>query len=182
MRTWFIVGSKLMGIYFLYLALTNLPPSISFALSIFSNRSIIEGLPILAVFSSVFSGLVMLVFAFALLFKTEFVAAILSISDDNLPIEKSNLSAGIILIGIYIFCTKIGVLANIFAVNQGANKFREPFAATQPQGLAFSLDYIAPGVTLLASLGLIFGAKHISAFLEKERQNKTEQSVQPDSK
>lgn len=185
MREWFIVGSKLLGIYFLYHALTTLPPSIGFALSILSKSVIIDQGPsnISLFLASTLSGLIMIAFAVALLFKTELIADKLNILERQQPnSEKENkLESGIMLIGIYIFCTKIGGLFQIFADSQRSNKIRDPFAATQPQGLTFSSNYIAPLVTLAASLLLIFGAKHITAFLTKEKQTETEQKVRADT-
>ena len=123
MREWFITGSKLLGIYFLYSALNTLPYSIGVVLSILSNRSIFQGFPIFDLFASVLSGLVMLAFAFALLIKTESIAAKLNISGSRQASNQQDdkLESGIILIGIYIFCTRLGGLAEVFALNQTAN-------------------------------------------------------------
>jgi hypothetical protein len=184
MRDTFIAGSKLLGIYFLYHALTTLPPTIGMVLATLSaGSSSYQVLPILSLLAGIFSGLVMIAFAFALLFKTELIASKLNISGVCQPSAQKGdkLEPGIILIGIYIFCTKVGWLAEVFAKNQWANKIRNPFAATQPQGLSFSSDYIAPCVTLIAALLLIFGAKHITAFLTKEKHTETEQANQPDA-
>jgi hypothetical protein len=83
MRNWFIVGSKLLGIYFLYWALTSLPGSIMLSMSLFSKSVILnEGPSNLAIFlASISSSLVMIAFAYALLFKSELIADKLKIAD-----------------------------------------------------------------------------------------------------
>ncbi len=184
MRGLFIAGSKLMGIYFLYWALTTLPGSIMVSTSLFSKSVIInEGPSNLAFFlASISSGLVMIAFAYALLFKTELIADKLNITegDQTKSTSGANLEAGITLIGIYLFATEVGTLANIFATAQRANRITDPFAASQPQGLSFSSKLIEPGVTIIVSLCLIFGAQYIAAFLTKNKSKATEQSNQGD--
>jgi hypothetical protein len=44
---------------------------------------------------------------------------------------------------------------------------RESFAATQPRGLSFSRDVIAPGVTIIFALFLVFGSKRIAKLIRK---------------
>lgn len=184
MRNWFIVGSKLLGIYFLYWALTSLPGSIMLSMSLFSKSVILnEGPSNLAIFlASISSSLVMIAFAYALLFKSELIADKLNIADSFEPDTQhgGNLQSGIILIGIYIFTTEVGRLANIFATAQRANRITDPFAASQPQGLTFSSKLVEPGVTIIVSLCLIFGAQYIAAFLTKNKSKATEQLNQGD--
>jgi hypothetical protein len=178
MREWFIVGAKLLGIYFLYWALTTLPSSIMVSMS-FSSKSVIlnEGPSNLVIFlASISSGLVMIGFAYMLLFKTELIADKLKITDGLQPRHNGvNLQAGITLIGIYIFVSKVGRVVDIFATAQKANRINNPFAASQPQGFAFSSKLIEPGFTILISLCLIFGSKYIAAFLTKNKLTATEQ-------
>ena len=71
MRSWFSIGSKLLGIYFLYWALTTLSGSMMLFLSPFSKGVVVQEGPSDLVFflASILSGLVMLAFAFALLFS-----------------------------------------------------------------------------------------------------------------
>lgn len=176
MREWFIVGSKLLGVYFLYWALISLLGEIGLALSILSsNDSPFPGLSSTVILlTSAFSSIVMIAFAFALLFKTELIADKLKLTGFLKEFQgirhSDSLHSGITLIGIYIFCTKIGSLAKVILASLKANSGINPFAATQPKGLTFSLDFAEPGFTLLFSLLLIIGSKRIAEFLEKGKQ------------
>jgi hypothetical protein len=129
----FVVGSKLLGIYFLYGALTTLPPSIVMAMSTISaSGRYYQGLSsIVILIASAFSGLVMIAFAYALLFKTELIADKLNVSGVPQPSARCEdyLQHGITLIGIYIFATKIGGLAKVFLAGQRVSRVGDPFAA-----------------------------------------------------
>jgi hypothetical protein len=174
MREWFIVGSKLLGIYFLYWALTSLPSSFMLASSLFSESVIIDRGPsnIVIFLAATLSNVVMIAFAIVLLFKTDLLADKLNIPMGSIVNgrKQDKLEPGIILIGIYLFCTKIGVLSEVFVTNIRESNAGNPFAATQPQGLTWSSKYIAPGVTVIAALLMIVGAKYITAFLTRKKR------------
>ena len=122
--------------------------------------------------------------ALPLLFKAEWIADKLKLTTINHSSTAASgnekLQPGIILIGIYVFAIKIGGLAKVFALSRRTVRLASPFAATQPEGLSFSRDFIEPGVTILISLCLIFGSKFIAAFLTRNKLTATEQSNQGD--
>jgi hypothetical protein len=136
------------------------------------------------ILTSAFSIVSQIGFAFPLLFKTEWIADSLklkgSLQDSPSSLGESRLQPGITLLGIYIFCTKIGSLPQVYAASRRATQMTNPFAATQPKGLTFSPEYIEPVITLVVSLLLIFGSKYIAAFLEKRKINETEQEASLD--
>ena len=181
MREWFIVGSKLLGIYFLYWALTTLPQSIAIGMSSFSESVILDKWPSnLAIFlSSISATIVMIIFAFVLLFKTNWLADTLKVTrqshNSETQYSAGMLQTGISLIGIYIFCTKIGSLIQAYMENRAVSRMLSPFIATQPEGLSWSQKYSGPIATLAISLFLIFGSKYIADFLTKIKQTATEQ-------
>jgi hypothetical protein len=179
MREWFIVGSKLLGIYFLYLALSTLPPYIVMAMSSFSSSIILNEGPsnLKILLASISSGFVMIAFAIVLLFKNDWIADILKITaqmhESKNQLKASNLHTGITLIGIYIFCTRSGALFRAYAESRRVDRMFSPFLATQPEGLPFSPSFVEPVATLLISLLLIFGSRHIAAFLTKNKLTAT---------
>jgi hypothetical protein len=180
MREWFIAGAKLLGIYFLYWAFTTLPQSIAIGMSSFSESVILnEGPSNLAIFlSSISATAVMIVFAFILLFKTNWLADTLKVTGQSHNSERQYdtgmLQTGISLIGIYIFCTKIGSLIQAYVENRAVNRMFSPFIATQPEGLSWSQKFAGPIATLAISLFLIFGSKYIANFLTRSKQIATE--------
>lgn len=182
MREWFIVGCKLLGVYFVYLAITSTLGSIGFLLTALTAAS--EGtFPGISrtgmILTAAFAIVSEIGVAFPLLFKTEWMADTLKLTGRIQDVPRgyrgSQLQPGITLLGIYVFCTKIGSLASVYVASQRANKITDPFAATQPKLFTFSLDFIAPLVTLAVSLALIFGAKYIATFLERDKGTETEQ-------
>lgn len=173
MREWFIVGCKLLGLYFLYEALTSTVSVLMFLAS--ASEGTFPGTSATQIIlTNAFNIVSGLGFAILLIVKTEWIAdkfKLTGIMQDSVSARGGNqLQPGITLLGIYIFCTKIGKLVKIFVAGQVANRTTDQFAASQPKGLIFSLDFVEPVVTLVVSMILIFGSKYIASFLTKERQ------------
>ena len=182
MREWFIVGSKLLGLYFLYtVVMTTLNSSGVFLSMLTSSNNFFpeEGskavllITVLTIAAEMASAL-------PLLFKAEWIADKLklpSAQTGSFRSENEILQPGIILIGIYIFAVQIGRLAKVLALSRETVRMASPFAATQPAGLSISRDFIDPGLTIFISLCLIFGAKYITTFLTKKGRLETEQQA-----
>ena len=183
MREWFIVGSKLLGIYFLYQAIISILNStgLFFSLMMSSNSFFPKESSTEVLLITAFTIVVAIGCALPLLFKAEWIADKLKLPTINHSprpaFTNEKLQPGIILIGIYIFTIKLGGLAKVFALSRRAGRMASPFAATQPEGLSFSRDFVEPGVTILLSLCLIFGSKYIAAFLTKDKLTATEQQA-----
>ncbi len=181
MRGWFIVGSKLLGVYYLFSALTFIVSSTGLITSITRSRESIMGSSSVDIFLvSCFGIIATLGFAYILIFQTDWLADRLKLADLSQPTPGgpagSRLQTGIILIGIYVFCTHIGSLVHAILTNLAENNMRAAFAATQPNGLTFSLNFIAPITILLFSLFLIFGSRNIAAFLERKTMTEAGQN------
>jgi hypothetical protein len=182
MREWFIVGAKLMGVYFLYSVLSLIVGSTGLIASIAHSRESIMGSTTADIFlTTCFTFIASLGFAYMLLFQTEWLTDRFKLVDrpqaqatPSSPVS-GKLQMGIILIGIYIFCTHIGSLAHAVLTNLAENNMYTAFAATQPKGITFSLIFISPVLTLLFSLFLIFGSGKIAAFLEKRTMTEAAQ-------
>ena len=185
MREWFIVGSKLLGLYFLYTVITLMLNSTGLFFSLLTSSN--------NFYPKEYENVVLLITAFTivaeigctlpLLFKAEWIADKLRLPGTASSSALSGtewLRPGIILIGIYVFTIKIGGLAKVLALGHKTGRMALPFAATQPEGLSFSRDFIEPSVTILISLCLIFGSKYIVAFLAKNRLSATEYTARPD--
>lgn len=180
MREWFIVCAKLLGIYYLYIVLTSTVSSTGLIAYIAHSReSIMDSSSADIFLVSCFTIVASLGFAYILIFQTGWLADRFKLSDLSQPTSGSTagskLQMGIILIGVYVFCTHIGSLAHAVATNLAENNMRAAIGATQPNGLTFSRDFISPVVTLLFSLFLIFGSGKIAAFLEKTQITKAVQ-------
>ncbi len=180
MRDWFIVGCKLLGVYFLYLALASALSSIGFLVSASQGTFVGTSKKEIMVTSAI--GIISeIACAIPLLFKTEWIADSLKLSGrlHTAPNHHGadTLQSGITLLGIYVFCTKLGGLVKVFALSRETVDMGTPFAATQPASLRFSADFIEPGITILISLCLIFGSKYITAFLTRREQSETEQAA-----
>jgi hypothetical protein len=170
MRDTFIVGAKLLGVYLVYWLLFNLLSLLAVVvMAIWESRLAV--LTIFSILAYLFSIAVLIIFSYILLFKTEWLSNIVGLRDDRShALEFSMdavLRAGIILIGVYIFSTRIGGLVkeiyNLLAVeNVGGD-----IAASQPAGLRFSRDLITPGVTVAFSLLLIFGSKYLVKMIDR---------------
>jgi hypothetical protein len=172
MRDWFVVGCKLLGLFFLYYAFASILGSIGLIVSIVANGSNSLGSSTPDMFLiTTFSIIANIIFALSLIYKTEWLADKFRLSGrlQDLSISPGSyiLQPGIILIGIYIFCTYFGRLVHAIVSNLCESNMASVFAASQPKGLTFSLDFIAPVVTLVFSLLLIFYSKSIAEFLEK---------------
>jgi hypothetical protein len=187
MREWFIVGLKLLGILFLYSAITSVLSSIGLFLSLLAsgNSFLAEESSIGILLASAFAVVAEIGCAFLLLFKAEWIAGKVNVltGKDFYSFANGNeiLQTGIILIGIYIFTIKIGWLVKAFALRRQTLKIASPFAATQPAGLTFSHDFIEPCTTIIISLCLIFSSKNITAFLTRNSLNATKQANHNDS-
>ena len=177
MRDWFNIGCKLLGMYYIYLALTSALGSLSFFVNIGDTAlSETDRNEMLLIYA--FAIVAEVGFAFPLLFKTEWLADTLKVREGHYSTWQDHgsrqLQLGITLIGIYSFCANVGRLAGVYAKSRQTNYLSEPFVATQPKGLSFSIDFVDPVVTIVISMLLIFGAKYIAPFLTKEKQPKAE--------
>jgi hypothetical protein len=185
-REWFIVGSKLLGLYFLYMVVVSVLSSAGLFFSILTSSTTFfpEESGTALLLSSVFTIVAEIGCALPLLFKAEWIADKLKLPSINVSSGATSLNEklqpGIILIGIYVFTTKIGGLAKVFVLSRTTARMASPFAATQPEGLSFSRDFIEPSITIALSLSLIFGAKYIAAFLTKTKRTEAEQVARPD--
>ena len=173
MREWFIVGAKLLGLYLLFSTLTLVVSSTGLISYIVRSKESIMGSSSVDIFLvSCFTIIASLGFAYILIFQTDWLADRFKLADLSQVTPAgpagSRLQTGIILIGIYVFCTHIGSLVHVILTNLAENNMRAVFAATQPNGLTFSPSFISPIATLLFSLFLIFGSRKIAAFLEKK--------------
>ena len=166
MRSLFFVGSKLLGIYFFYWGLKSLLWMISFIGSASS-----EPVDKWTLIYSAVSMLILFVFSFFLVFRAPWLADVLKLvpepSDAQRLSGNTVLRVGIVLIGIYVFAIHIGDLIKAFYVQAMLNSIGNSFVATQPRGLSFSRDVIAPGVTIIFALFLVFGSKRISRLISK---------------
>ena len=185
MREWFIVGSKLLGLYFLYTIITSMLNStgLFFSLLTSSNNFFPKESENTVLLMTVFIIVAEIGCTFPLLFKAEWIADKLRLpgtASSSALSGTEGLRPGIILIGIYVFTINIGGLAKVFALSRKTGRIASPFAATQPEGLSFSRDFIEPSVTIFISLCLIFGSKYIVAFLTKNKLSATEQTARPD--
>ncbi len=173
MREWFIVGAKLLGVYFLFNALTLIVGSTGLVASVARSSESVMGPSSADIFLvSCFTVVAGLGFAYILIFQTDWLADRLKFAEPSQPMPvgtAGGLQTGIILIGIYVFCTRIGSLAHAVMTNLAENNMRASFAASQPNGLTFSMNFIPPIVTLLFSLFLMFGSGKIAAFLGKRQ-------------
>lgn len=159
-----MVCTKLAGIYFVFSAgtnLLNLFPVWIYSMP-FSKQTLVESF---ALISSTITLIVQLVLALLILFHTGWIADKLRIKEDvaeSPPLSlNSILRAGVILIGVYIFTTRIGGLVNAVYFRILAAHVGGAFAATQPPSFGISRDMITPGITLAFSLLLIFGSRII---------------------
>ncbi len=183
MREWFIVGSKLLGLYFLYKVIMSLLNSTGLFFSFLTsgNNFFPRESETAVILITAFTIAVEIASALPLLFKAEWIADKLKLpGNDNSPATSygdGKLRSGIILIGIYVFTTNMGGLAKVFALSRITVRMGSPFAATQPAGVSFSRDFIGPGVTIFISLCLIFGAKYITTFLTGKGRLETEQQA-----
>ncbi|HXX57571.1 MAG TPA: hypothetical protein VEI96_06185 [Thermodesulfovibrionales bacterium] len=180
MREWFTVGAKLLGIYFLYWALTAFFQTISFLFPLSSRGTWASTEPLNTVIAvdSILTFCFKIAFALVLLFKTNWLADKLSFVGD-MPIsagasQRTNLQIGLVLIGIFIFVSHIGQLIRVLLFLRKENEVYGPIAATQPQGLSWSKDLIVPCITISLSLILIFGARQLAQWLDRPPQTKAD--------
>lgn len=171
MKSYFLIGAKILGIYLSYLCLLNLFQTIA-ALIVFSSSSS-ESYSTLTLVSSTGALLILLILSILLLFKTEKVASILKVHEDQ-PIltQQVSVQTGIILIGVYIFSTNIGqFLGTLYFQLKEANAGRNP-VGSYPHELTFSKDLMIVSITIVFSIFLIFGSKMIEKFINRFRQKR----------
>lgn len=166
MREWFTIGAKLLGIYFLYSALIEIVQTITY-LAWRTN----EPVRMIMMLSSVVIFFLLTGFSLLLLFKTDWLANKINLAGDISQSSVSShgygLQTGIVLVGIYIFVTHIGRLIKVVVQLIKARRVYNTMAATQPMGLPWSEDMIVPGITIILSLFLIFGARQLTQWLNK---------------
>ena len=169
MKSYFLIGAKILGIYIFYLCLLNLFQTFT-ALIVFSSDST-ESFSILTIVSSTGTLIILLILSMLLLFKTEWIASLLKIKEDrSVPAKRVSIQTGIILIGIYIFSTNIGhFLFTLYFQIKEANAGRDPIG-TFPTGPTISKDLITVSITICFSIFLIFGSKMIENLILKLKQ------------
>jgi hypothetical protein len=171
MKTYFLVGAKLLGIYLFYLCLLNLFQVVIALISFSSGSS--EPFSIMALTSSTASLIIILVLSILLLVKTDNVASILKIPDDEFNSnQKISIRSGIILIGIYVFSSRIGsFIGYLYIQIKEANAGMEGLG-TYPKSPVLSKDLLIASITIIFSLFLIFGSAAIEALIMKFNQKR----------
>lgn len=109
MRATFSVASKLLGVFLSYLGLIYLVTA--FALG--------DG-PFAPVLAQVLSAALAFVFGFILVFRTEWLRQLVGVSSEAAPSvgglePEAVLRTGIILIGLYLFATRVGLVLSTAA-------------------------------------------------------------------
>ena len=170
MRKYFVIGGKLLGVYLLYSSLTMLFGTISYIVISFNSQS--DPFGKIAMISSVVSLIILLIFSFVLLFRTDWLADLVKLdeeSEDFLKIKSEFiLRGGIVLIGLYIFATNIGrFISTIYFQFAEANMGIDP-VGTVPRGITSSKDLITFGITIAFSLFLIFGSGIIEKIVQRK--------------
>ncbi|MCP3933220.1 MAG: hypothetical protein GY705_29470 [Bacteroidetes bacterium] len=176
MKSYFLVGAKILGIYLFYLCLLNLFQVIIALIVFSSNPSEPFSMPTLA--TSTTSLIILLILSVFLLIKTDRVASILKIQDDELDSNhKISIQSGIILIGIYIFSSRIGsLLANLYIQIKEANAGMDGLG-TYPKSPIFSKDLLVASFTIIFSLFLIFGSATLVNLIKKLTKNEYNPSI-----
>ena len=104
MRKYFVIGGKLLGVYLLYSSMTMLFGTLSYIVTFFNSQS--DPFGKIALISSVVSLIILLIFSFVLLFRTDWLADLVKLdeeSEDSLKIKSEFiLRGGIVLIGLYV--------------------------------------------------------------------------------
>jgi hypothetical protein len=170
MRKYFVIGGKLLGVYLLYLSLTMLFGSLSYIVTFFNPQS--DPFRKIVIINSLVSLIILLIFSFVLLFRTEWLADLVKLdkeSEDFLKIKSEIiLRGGIVLIGLYVFATNIGrFISTIYLQFAEANMGIDP-VGTVPRGITASKDLITIGITIAFSLFLIFGSGIIEKIVQRK--------------
>ena len=171
MRNLFIVGAKLLGIYWFIMALLSLISMIQF----------IQHSLWLVMIAFILSAIVQFIFSYLLLFKTHNIACLLKLEEKEIALRnlssKSFLQIGITLIGLYIFTTNI------------SNFLKSFFFYTHPDYLTKTFNINIPGVMnqyirllyliinfmpIVISLILIFKSQAIAKLISKYEDTKIE--------
>ncbi|MCP3942843.1 MAG: hypothetical protein GY710_15340 [Desulfobacteraceae bacterium] len=164
MKSYFLIGAKILGIYLFYLCLLNLFAFVAGLIVFASSPS--RPFSILTMVSSTGSLVILLTLSILLLLKTDKVASILGVKEDQAVSKRVlNVQAGTILIGIFIFSTNIGgFLSMLYFQLKEVNAGMDPIG-TMPKGLIFSKDLLTVTLTIIFSLFLIFGSKMIDKII-----------------
>lgn len=174
MQSLFIVASKILGILFAYWFLTGLT-------GVVTSIAHIENFGGFIVFRVVFSLIVTFIFAWLLLLRTNSLANYLGLHD-NTPFS-TNLSSdsimkiGIILIGLYVFASKVGTFINdLFNYIQKIKAPRSVFAPNwfaTTNGIVSTMEIIMQGLVIIFSLFLLFNSSKILAIINNFDRKKT---------
>ena len=160
MRSIFIVGAKLMGIFYLISVAATLPPIISMLVSTVTdgNGELMETSGMLA-FSAVHYSL-LLGLTLYLTLRTERIANLLRIPADTAVPQlsrRNTTAAGLQLIGFYILITKLPMLLALVITNNGT---LPSFPST-----VGGFDPLVATVTSVLSIGMILGANKLAGAL-----------------
>ena len=171
MRNLFIVGAKLLGIYWFIMASLSLISTIGFI-----QHSL---WPIIITF--ILSAIVQFVFSYLLLFKTHNIACLLKLEEKEIPLKNlssnSFLQIGIILIGLYIFTTNISNFLKSFFFYTQPDYLTKTFNINIPEAMnqyTHLLSLIITFVPIVISLILIFKSQTIVKLISRYEDTKIE--------
>jgi len=171
MRNLFIVGAKLLGIYWFIMASLSLISTIGFI-----QHSL---WPIMITF--ILSAIVQFVFSYLLLFKTHNIACLLKLEEKEIPLKNlssnSFLQIGIILIGLYIFTTNISNFLKSFFFYTQPDYLTKTFNINIPEAMnqyTHLLSLIITFVPIVISLILIFKSQTIVKLISRYEDTKIE--------
>jgi hypothetical protein len=161
MRSIFIVGAKLMGIFYLISVAATLPPLISMLVSTVTDGNWGELMPTsgMLAFSAVHYTL-LLGLTLYLILRTERIANLLRIPADTAAPQlsrRNTTAAGLQLIGFYILITKLPMLLALVITNNGT---LPSFPST-----VGGFDPLVATVTSILSIGMILGANKLARAL-----------------
>jgi hypothetical protein len=167
------VASKIFGIFFAYWFITGLAGVVTSIVHIGSFGGFI-------VFRIVFSLIVLFIFAWILLLRTNSLANYLELYD-NTPFS-TNLSSdyimkiGTILIGLYVFAFKVGTfIKDLFNYIQKIKAPRSVFAPNwfaTTNGIVSTMEITMQGLVILFSLFLVFNSSKVLEIINKYEKRK----------
>ena len=165
MRNLFLSGTKIFGLFTLYKAILIIPSIASYLGMIRGHSTADNSLPIRAVILMSLYCLISISFALILLFKTEMLANVLKIKDNEekriVLSENVFFKIGIILVGIFILAEAVPKLAS--TVYQW-----DRLMYGQRQGIMNIANLITYVLQIILALVLIIGAQHIVRFITKK--------------
>lgn len=171
MRNLFIVGAKLLGIYWFIMASLSLISTIGFI-----QHSL---WPIIITF--ILSAIIQFIFSYFLLFKTHNIACLLKLEEKEIPLKNlssnSFLQIGIILIGLYIFTTNISNFLKSFFFYTQPDYLTKTFNINIPEAMnqyTRLLSLIITFVPIVISLILIFKSQTIVKLISRYEDTKIE--------